>query len=159
MNEVIMSGIIEKLNRTPMSTSNQLGDIDPTVADKFASLLQTATSKPVNADSASAARENLVSVYNTLPKASSSLPQTQQDAHRLPAPFLDSLNTFSSHYHENMAVIRQGFDKTGDHEESMNGAKVLEIQYALTSTSTSIAIVSKVAGSMTNAINQLVKTQ
>jgi hypothetical protein len=163
--EILNTRLIGQLSNMPITPLKPLGDVDPAVAAEFASLLQTPAVKSSGTELTSnkalaaplqtqAGMLQATGPVGTLPAVS-----YQEKNSLLPSPLLGALNSFSSEYEKNMATVRDTLAAAWDQEEGIGGLQMLETQRALADTSTALAVASKVAGSLTSGINQLVKTQ
>ncbi len=69
------------------------------------------------------------------------------------------LQETSDKYQANIGQVKQNLATALSEDEQMSGTKILENQMLLAEASALAAYFSKVAGSLTNAINTIVKTQ
>jgi hypothetical protein len=163
--EIFNTRLIEQISNMPITPLKPIGDVDPAVAAEFASLLQTTSVKSSGTDMTTNKAVSATMQTNGNPLQSAGpisalppLPSQEKDS-LLPSPLLGALNDFSSEYQKNVATVHETLAAAWDQEEGIGGLQMLETQRALADSSTALAIASKVAGSLTNGINQLVKTQ
>lgn len=157
--------ILDALSKTSVSVALPKQEIDPSIAANFSALVHGPTSDP---HLASAKIESTPSIYSAYP-----VNNTAADAHSdssaplkkaktaIPLPsLLGIINSTSVEYQTNTNGIKQNISAISNSEKGeFNTVFLQEIQVNMQKIAVGVGVVSKIAGSITNAINTLVKTQ
>lgn len=157
-----ISSITEQLGSP--SLLNQIkapGEVDPAVASTFAGMLQTSTVNSTSNDAinTSVQVDSQGKAITTQTAVSTLPPLTNQQQDTLPSPLLGVLNNFSTSYQEKVNSVQQNLAQINSETGDFSAANILKTQYSMLELGLVAGEASKVAGSLVNGINQLVKMQ